>query len=249
MDLDLNVAIWNLRGLNNPARRNSIFLFLSAFNLSMVCVQESKLQVVDSCIIFQTFGSAFDGFDFIPADGTKGGIIVAWKSNMLRVNTLHKGEFSITVEITSLKDARTWAMTTVYGPQEDGDKVRFLHELTHIGANMQLPWIVSGDFNLVWDASDKSNGRVNRRLMNKFRHTINSLALQDMPLQGRSFTWSNEQEEPILARLDRVLFNSLWEDLYPIRLVPMHHPTIASPRQLLPSLSPHSHPTVPVHGL
>jgi hypothetical protein len=27
------------------------------------------------------------------------------------------------------------------------------------------------------------------------------------------------------------------------------HPTIASPRQLLPSLSPHSHPTVPVHGL
>jgi hypothetical protein len=81
---------------------------------------------------------------------------------------------------------------------------------------MQLPWVVNGDFNLVVDPSEKSNGRVNRRLMSKFRHTINSLALQDMPLQGRRFTWSNEQREPIMARLDRVLFNPFWEDVYPI---------------------------------
>jgi exonuclease III len=216
MDLDLSVASWNLRGLNNRARRNSICLFLSSFNLSLVCAQETKLRQVDSVIISQTFGHAFDEFDFIPADGTRGGIILAWRSDVLQISTLHKGEFSITAKVTSRKDARTWAVTSVYGPQEIADKVRFLQELSQVGSSMQLPWVVNGDFNLVTDTAEKSNGRVNRRMMNKFRHTLNSLALQDMPLLGRSFTWSNEQEEPILARLDRVLFNPTWEDLYPI---------------------------------
>jgi hypothetical protein len=72
--------------------------------------------------------------------------------------------------------------------QEYDDKVRPLQELVQIGSSTHMPWVVNGDFNLVYDASEKSNGHVNRRLMNKFRHTLNSLALQDMPLQGRSFT-------------------------------------------------------------
>jgi hypothetical protein len=40
--------------------------------------------------------------------------------------------------------------------------------------------------------------------MNKFWHAIDALALQDimdMPLQGWRFTWSNEQEELIMATI------------------------------------------------
>jgi hypothetical protein len=69
---------------------------------------------------------------------------------------------------------------------------------------------------MVCSAAEKSNGRVDRRMVNKFRHTLNSLALQDMPLQGRRFTWSNGQEEPIMARLDRVIFSEGWDDIFPI---------------------------------
>jgi hypothetical protein len=184
--------------------------------LSLICAKESKLELVDSGIVSQTFGPAFDGFDFIPAVGTRGGIILAWRTDHFRITTLHKGEFSITAEVLSLKDAKTWVVTSVYGPQQIPDKERFLQELLQTGSSMHLPWIVNGDFNLVIDQADKSNGRVNRRMMNKFRHAINSLALQDMPLPGRKYTWSNEQEEPIMARLDRILFNPSWEDVYPI---------------------------------
>jgi hypothetical protein len=118
MNSDLCVASWNLRGLNNLARRSSICLFLSSFNLSLVCAQETKLQFVDSPVIWQTFGPAFDRFDYIPANGTRGGIILAWRSDVLQVRTKHKGEFSITAEVTSKKDAKTWMITSVYGPQE-----------------------------------------------------------------------------------------------------------------------------------
>lgn len=59
-------------------------------------------------------------------------------------------------------------MTSVYGPQEDEDKVQFLEELLHVGEGIQLPWIVNGDFNLVINADERSTGRINRRMANKF---------------------------------------------------------------------------------
>jgi hypothetical protein len=66
------------------------------------------------------------------------------------------------------------------------EKVRFLQELRLIGSSMHLPWVVNGDFNLVVGPTDKSNNRVNRRLMDKFRHAINSLALQVLHLEQRT---------------------------------------------------------------
>jgi hypothetical protein len=70
MDLDISsVAVWNFIGLNNPARRSSLCLFLSYFNVSVVCAREYKLRHVDSMIVSQTFGHAFDGFNYIPAEG------------------------------------------------------------------------------------------------------------------------------------------------------------------------------------
>ena len=164
----------------------------------------------------QTFGPAFDGFDFLPVVGTKGGILIAWRSDRLSVSTVSKKDFSISIKVTSLDDEKEWMTTSVYGPRENENKVRFLEETVEIGGLVQTPWILNGDFNLVCNEDERSTTRINGRLSNKFRHTINTLGLHDMPLVGRKFTWSNDQERSVMARLDRVLFNSDWEDTYPI---------------------------------
>lgn len=44
--------------------------------------------------------------------------------------------------------------------------------------------------------------KMKTRMMGRFRKFINDLALRDIPLQGRSFTWSNLQADPVLVRLD-----------------------------------------------
>lgn len=149
MDMSVGVLVWNVRGLNNPARRNSVRLFLQSCNASLVCFQESKLVVGDNVMVGQTLGPAFDGFDFLPAEGTRGGILLAWKSDMLLVSTEHKGQFSMTIKVTSLADGKEWLVTSVYGPQDNADKIRFLEEIVEIGRDVQLPWILNGDFNLV----------------------------------------------------------------------------------------------------
>ena len=102
--------------------------------------------------------------------------------------------------------------TTVYGPQSDPDKLLFLQELRDIRDTSPGPWMLCGDFNLICRASDKSSGNVNHRMMGRFRRVINDLALKEVYLNGRRFTWSNEQSPPTLVRLDRVLCTADWED-------------------------------------
>lgn len=36
-----------------------------------------------------------------------------------------------------------------------------------------------------------------------------------MPLLGRSYTWTNEQVNPTLVRLDRVLISVDWDEMFP----------------------------------
>jgi hypothetical protein len=62
-----------------------------------------------------------------------------------------------------------------------------------------------GDFNLIYEAHDKNNLNLNRRLMGQFRRTLDDYELLEFALQNSRYTWSNERVESTLIRLDRVL--------------------------------------------
>jgi thiamine monophosphate kinase len=72
-------------------------------------------------------------------------------------------------------------------------------------ANMYWSMGSGGDFNLIYQAEDKSNSNMDRAMKGHFQCFINNLELHELPLLGRRFTWSNEREAPTLVRLDRVL--------------------------------------------
>jgi hypothetical protein len=58
---------------------------------------------------------------------------------------------------------------------------------------------VCGDFNLIYHFDDKSISRLNWSLMTAFHNALNSMELTELHLQGRLFTWSNEQHHPMLV--------------------------------------------------
>jgi endonuclease/exonuclease/phosphatase family metal-dependent hydrolase len=74
-----------------------------------------------------------------------------------------------------------------------------------------VQWLVLGDFNLIYKASDKNNRRLNHRLMRQFRESLNECDLTEIHLQNRKFTWSNERHDPTLCKLDRVFGNASWD--------------------------------------
>ena len=51
--------------------------------------------------------------------------------------------------------------------------------------------------------------------MGRFRKLVEDLSLNEVPLFGRKYTWSNQQDSPVLVKLDRVLCSVEWEDIFP----------------------------------
>lgn len=70
--------------------------------------------------------------------------------------------------------------TIVCGPAgDDALKDEFLQEIRMLCIICLGPWCVAGDFHLILDAEDKSIGRLNHRLMTKFRQVVNDLELAE----------------------------------------------------------------------
>jgi hypothetical protein len=103
----------------------------------------------------------------------------------------------------------------VHGPCSDGCKPAFLAKLHDMHDVRTGPWLIYGDFNVVYRAEDKNNGRVNIRLMGQFRRFINKAAFKEIHLNGQLFKWSNERAHPTLERIDRSFISNEWEDLFP----------------------------------
>jgi endonuclease/exonuclease/phosphatase family metal-dependent hydrolase len=99
----------------------------------------------------------------------------------------------------------------VYGPQDDGDKIVFLQELRRIKTLVLPEWSIIGDFNLIKNAAEKSNSNLDLRMMGRFRRTIEDLELKEIHPLGRRFTWSNERENIVQTKIDRVLMTKEWE--------------------------------------
>ncbi|KAH7676675.1 RNA-directed DNA polymerase protein [Dioscorea alata] len=171
----------------------------------IACLQESKLQDIHISIWRSIGGARLNAFEFLPAQGTAGGIIIAWDTSQTVGSLIHKGTFSITVKFSNTDNNSSWACTTVYGPILRQLKIDFWQEIRTIR-------------NLHPDPLDKNKGDINPRDLATPQNLLGELNLIDPPLQGRRFTWSNGQANPCWVRLDRFLFSHNWSLLYPRNL-------------------------------
>ena len=94
-------------------------------------------------------------------------------------------------------------------------KHSFLAELISIASSIQGAWALVGDFNLIWFPGDKSNDNFDVHEASIFNEFINDSSLLEIPLLDRRYTWTNNQSEPTLVRLDRALVNTNWNVLLP----------------------------------
>lgn len=160
---------WNMRGLNNSARRKVVRDMVHEYRATIVTLQETKLQDIDRQAVLETLGERFaDNYVFLPAEGTRGGILVAADDTHFRILSSELGAHCVTAKISYMDGNVEWCLTAVYGPQEDNEKLLFLNELRMMQQSAIGKWLMIGDFNMILHARDKSNANLNRRLMGAF---------------------------------------------------------------------------------
>ena len=140
----------------------------------------------------------------MPAVGTAGGTISVVNFASFQVVSFSHLTFSSTLILQSTACAHHIAITNIYAPPSRSLKLAFLDELASIAQPDDTPWLIAGDFNLIRFPSEKNNTAFRPAEANAFNQTLDNLALIELPLLDRRFTWSNNRASPTLEWLDRV---------------------------------------------
>lgn len=213
---DCNIICWNVRGLNDGAKRASVRNQIISSGATIVCLQETKIANWTYTLIYETVGGDLaKNAVFLPSTGASGGILLAASDRFFRLTNTHQNTNSISATITLLADNKEWSITGVYGPQSDSDKILFMQEITDLKQHMLPAWLVLGDFNLIYRAHDKNNGRVNLSLLNGFKATIDNLLLAPIELKGKRYTWCNDQQNPTMTKIDHFFASPEWLAIFP----------------------------------
>jgi hypothetical protein len=67
---------------------------------------------------------------------------------------------------------------------------------------------IYGGFNLIRSPENRNRGGGDNNNMLLFNSIIQHLDLEEIPLKGRAFSWSNMQLDPLLEKLDWIFTSS-----------------------------------------
>ncbi|XP_071677171.1 uncharacterized protein [Lolium perenne] len=206
---------WNVRGLGDEDKCHLVRDSVASALPSVMCFQESKLSHLDAAKARSFLPATLADFAVVDANGSRGGLVTAWDGRMLSLSNTIARVFSLTTTLSSTTTDLSLTVTNVYAPADHSLTSQFVDEMLALLPLVSGPWIILGDFNLIRHPSEKNNANFNQNLADAFNAIINAMALFELPLLDRRFTWSNGQQDPVLARLDRAFFNHEWDVTFP----------------------------------
>ena len=74
--MNLKLFYWNVRGLNEVAKRLQFRNLLQAWKVDIVCLRETKLEWITRGIVRSIWGCPFVDWLYLGSDGASGGILV-----------------------------------------------------------------------------------------------------------------------------------------------------------------------------
>ncbi|KAK1653855.1 hypothetical protein QYE76_071660 [Lolium multiflorum] len=183
--LILDIVCWNVRGLNDQARKDTVHATLSNTTYHIACIQETKLDFIDYQTAGYIGGFRLRSFAHRPVIGTRGGILLLWDEDHASISNIHIGTHLLSADVTICGTA--FKITTVYDPSPDAEKASFLDEaIAEKPADNDAKWLILGD------------SRRGRRL--RLIHDHFSAVLGAPPPRSLDFNW--EAIQPSVEALD-----------------------------------------------
>ena len=153
---------------------------------------------------------------WLTSDGKSGGILCGININKFDVGNVVEGQFSLVMTAVDKKTQKSLTLAIVYGPAHNDKKDQFLTEISNICGSSKSPLLIGGDFNILRYSSEKNKKFAGNKISDLFNWVINTHELREVDLIGGKYTWSNNQQDPILEKLDRILISEDWEAEFPL---------------------------------
>jgi hypothetical protein len=97
------------------------------------------------------------------AVGSAGGILIGVNTQVFSVTESDILKYSTSVFMQDIRTSFKWKLVVIYGSTYEEGKQEFIDELHQIMHSWQGPILLGGDFNLVRNSREKSNGVINQK--------------------------------------------------------------------------------------
>ena len=102
--MKLCLISWNVRGLNNPQKRELVKYWLRNWRCDVVYLQETKLAEIDLQLVRSLWDNSFVDWEMLPATGTAGGVLLLWDRRVLEKLDSVVCQFSVSCLWKTLAD-------------------------------------------------------------------------------------------------------------------------------------------------
>src|ERR1044072_7911476 len=136
----------------------------------------------------------------------------------MEVEILDSNQNFIHTHIEDKINEQAWFCTFVYANPNFSQRRHLWSRLLTLYTSLNAPWCLCGDFNEVLSQFEKDGIRPQQRIrLDLVRDFLDDAELVDLELKGNRFTWISNprQGHYTRERLDRVLVNWGWRNLYP----------------------------------
>lgn len=211
----LKLAAWNVRGLNDLVRQVEVRNFVASNKISLMVIIETKVKFSSSSVVMKKIRTDW-GWAHNYDRAYNGRLWVCWDRCVLAVQILQVDAQLIHMRVDILCDNISFLYSVVYAYNSAAQRESWWNRLRSF--DIQLPWILLGDFNTVLVQEVYLQGGEQVGVDTRELQSLTSdLHIADLHYTGNMMTWCNRREgnARIYCKLDRVLTNESWIQVFP----------------------------------
>ena len=144
--------IWNSRGMNRPDKLLRVHDLLREQCPDLISLYETKKTDFDYYQIRTLDPVGKYTWNWLPATGTAGGILVGVSLDLFEVLSWNINQYSVIVLIKNKSDSNIWRYISVYGTAYDEYKLDFINELHNVMASWVSP-------TAIWRSEERRVGK------------------------------------------------------------------------------------------
>ncbi|KAK2635808.1 hypothetical protein Ddye_030600 [Dipteronia dyeriana] len=187
----MNLLSWNIRGLGREEKKKVIRNLVYRFKSEIFFIRESKLKVFDSSVVRKLGGAWLTRGVGVDSEGASGGIITLWKEDSFLVKACISSRSCIILAEVLVNLNKEVVLCNIYAPTVAKERRELWDFILQAQTSFPIPWVIGGDFNTVFDQSERVGVGLNLGDMESFRRFILQAQVIDIPLIG----WVNCNEK------------------------------------------------------
>lgn len=144
----MNIACWNVRGINKSSHQKELMQFIFSNNISFMSCVETRVKSINASSISNKICRSWS-WVFNYDHHHNGRIWVGWDPNVWIVNVISKTSQHVTCSVTFLEKQVHFFVSFVYALNKPYQREPLWSDLLSLSHTITSPWCILGDL-IVW---------------------------------------------------------------------------------------------------